>query len=501
MSTKLPWKRLAIVGFALALLLLLVGAVLVANVDSERLGQAVLERASRQLGLELTADRFDFHPFRGLEIEGLTARGSLEAGELDGHIERLVLRHELWPLLSRRLVLHELVIDRPRIELLADSLASSETVSETVSETSSAALDPDPEVMPGSSPDLAPAPTSGGLQLEIHQVRLKGGELVLASTDPEVAPTEVHGLDLVLDEVVTVPGGAPGLAALRAQGDLAVERARLGEMEATQGHGRVTLENGHLHLGEGHLTVDAGEVRTLDLELDLTTEPFGYELVLGADPLRTGRLLAAETDGEEEGGKGGREPAAAEKSSFGPGRLQLTARGRGSDLEGMDGDGTLALDGGTLPPAPIFLAIDALVEGAALVGADYEPVDVVFDIRSGRVGIEPFRLVAGGTTLDVRGIAEPDGTWDLWLSLAVPRRGIEIHEIPHELLDVLTDDDGRLHLPLRVSGTADSVRVVPDPNALAQATREGAQRRLQRKIEDELGRGLQSLFGGDDGER
>lgn len=499
-AMKSTVKRLALVGFTLVVLLLIVGAVVVASFDSERLGQAVLGRASEQLGLDLTAERFDFHLFRGLEIEGLTVRGSLDAGELDGRIERVMLRHDPWPLLSRRVVIHELLIDRPRIELLAGPAAP------TVAGAATAMGAEDAAAVPGAAPDPAPAsePSAGGLQLEIHQVRLQDGELLLASTDPAVAPTEVQGLNLALDQVVTVPGAAPGLAALRASGELEVQRARLGELEATDSRSRVSLEDGHLRLTEGQASLEAGEIRALELDLDLNTEPFGYHLAMGADPLRAGRFLAAE-GGTAEGAEGtGRDDGAQAEgrersgAGFGPGRLRFTAQGRGTDLLAMDGDGTLALEGGTLPESPIFLAIDALIEGAGLVGADYQPVDVVFDIGSGRVEIQPFRMVAGGTSLDVRGSAVPGGAWDLWLSLAIPRHGIDIQEIPRELLDILTDETGKVHLPLRVSGTAEQVRVVPDPNALARATREGAQRRLQQEIEKELTRGLQSLFGRDD---
>lgn len=490
-------KRLVlIVTLLVALALIAAAAFLYLGFDSERLGRSVLDRAGDRLGLELAAERFEFHLFRGLEIEGLTARGSLPAGALDARLDRLTLRHELRPLLSRRLVVRELVLAGPRIELTETTAPSPAPDAEQP------ALDREPGGTDDETPAQGSGASSGTLQLEIHRVRLTDGELVLASADPEVAPTEVRGLDLVLEDVTTGAAGErslAGLAGLRARGALKMTEARVGELHATDGRGDVAFEDGHLRLTGGRLSLDAGPVRSLELDLDLTAEPYGYELALGAEPLATGALLAGEKKGEQGAGDdGGKDAETGGDGGFGPSRLTFQAQGRGGGLEAMQADGRLAVDGGTLPVHPLLAAIDALVEGAGLVGAEYEPVDVEFQVREGRVDLRPFRLVAGGTTLDVRGTAVPDGPWDLWLALAVPRQGIRVKEIPHELLDVLTDDDGRLHLPLRVSGDVERVRVVPDPDALAEATRRGAERRLQHRLQDELGRGLRRLFGGDE---
>lgn len=495
-------KKVVLIAALLLVLALVVGAiVLYLGFDSQHLGRTVLDRAGDRLGLELTAERFDFHLFRGLEIEGLTARGRLPAGDLEARLGRLVLRHELRSLLGRRLVVRELVLTEPKIEL-TETPESSPALDRSDEETSGRAPEPAASE-PTTSEPATSEPGSDGLRLEIQRVRLTGGELILRSADPAVAPTEVRGLDLALDDVTTGAAGEgerAGLAGLRARGALGVAEARLGELHAADGHGDVAFEDGHLRVTGGRLTLDAGPVRSLELDLDLTTEPFGYELALGAEPLETGALLAPEKKAEEKGGKkqDGREEGERKDGGFGPSRLTFQARGRGGGLEGMQADGRLAVEGGTLPVHPVLAAVDALVEGAGLVGAEYLPVDVEFEVRDGRVDLRPFRLVAGGTTLDVRGTAVPDGPWDLWLSLAVPRRGIDIEELPRELLDVLTDDDGRLHLPLRVSGAVESVRVVPDPDALAEATRRGAERRLRNRFEDELQRGLRSLFGVDD---
>lgn len=502
-------KRFVLIAALLLVLALVVGAiVLYSGFDSQRLGRTVLDRAGDRLGLELAAERFDFHLFRGLEIEGLTARGRLPAGDLEAHLGRLVLRHELRPLLARRLVVRELVLSEPKIELTETPESSPGEPSTGADggggeisgrETEPAASEPTTSERATSEPESS----SGGLRLEIERVRLTDGELILRSADPGVAPTEVWGLDLALDDVTTggaEEGGTTVLAGLRARGELEVAEARLGELRAADGHGDVTFEDGHLRLTGGRLTLDAGPVRSLEMDLDLTTEPFGYELALGAEPLDTGALLAAEKKAETKDGKkrDGTDEGEREDGGFGPSRLTFQARGRGGGLEGMQADGRLAVDGGTLPVHPVLAAVDALVEGAGLVGAEYQPVDVDFELRNGRVELRPFRLAAGGTTLDVRGTAVPDGPWDLWLSLAVPRRGIDVEELPRELLDVLTDDDGRLHLPLRVSGAVESVRVVPDPDALAEATRHGAERRLRTRFEKELQQGLRNLFGADD---
>lgn len=495
-------KRLLLVLAALVVMVLIAGAVLLSTrFDSQELGRKVLETAGEHLGLELTADRFRLRLLSGLELEGLTVRGRLPAGDLDGRIAHLTLRHELWPLLTGRLVIHELRLDQPDLELTA----TPET--EPASPPSADAAAPSP-VPSGDAPSGATAepPGGGGLDLQIDRVRIEGGRLVLRSADPEEPATEVEGLDLALDDVTTRPAGGDeaargldtggldtgGLNAVRATGTLGVTEARLGDLDVTEARGEVSLGDGHLRLTDGRLTLPAGEVKTLDLDLDLTTEPYGYRVTLGADPLRTGELLAAAPDEGETSEEG--EPA-QQGGGFGPSRLDFQAQGRGGGIDGMEGGGTLAVQGGTLPPLPILVAVDSLVDGAALVGAEYQPFDVAVQVGSGRMEILPFQLAAGDLTLDVRGTAVPEGAWNLWLALGLPRAGVNVKEVPRELLDALTDGEGRLHLPLRVSGTAESVRVVPDPDALSEATRREARERIQGRVRKELDKGLEKLFG------
>jgi len=485
-------KRLLFVGLGLVLLLVIaVGVFLVVGIDSAAVGRRVLDRAGARLGLELDAEAFRFHLLRGLEIEGLTARGRLDAGDVEARLEALVLRHELWPLFSGRVVIRELRLERPEIELTAtpESGTSTASSSSPAAAPETAAADSAEGVDSAEGTDTraeAGTEDEAGLDLEIQRARLRDGRLVLRSADPEgEAPTEVHGLDLRLDQVSLRPDAPAGLVGVQARGELSVTEVIAGELRATEGRGKVALEDGHLRLADGRLRLDAGEVRTLELDLDLSREPFAYELTLGAEPLRTGALLAV--------------PDSA-AGDLGPSRFELTARGRGSDFAAMDGQGRLAISEGTLPESPLLTAIDALVEGVALVGADYEPMDVGFQVRGGRVEIQPLQLTAGEATLDLEGWAVPAGPLELRLSLGMPREGVDVKEIPEELLDALTDADGRLHLPLLASATMEGetlarVRVVPDTDALEEAGRQKVEERVQEKIEEELGEALRKLFG------
>lgn len=484
-------KRLVFVVLGLVLLLVIaVGVFLVVGIDSAEVGRRVLDRAGARLGLDLDAEAFRFHLLRGLEIEGLTARGRLDAGEVQARIEALVLHHELWPLFSGRVVIRELRLEQPEIELTASAENGASTAP-------GGEADPVPATAAGADASAGAEPAASGtegtaeagearLDLEIQRARLRDGRLVLRSAEPEAeAPTEVRGLDLRLDQVSLRPDAPAGLVGVKARGELSVAEVLTGELRATEGRGKVFLEDGHLRLADGRLLLDAGEVRTLELDLDLSREPFAYELTLGAEPLRTGALLAV--------------PDSA-AGDLGPSRFELTARGRGGDFTAMDGQGRLAISEGTLPASPLLTAIDALVEGVALVGADYEPMDVGFQVRGGRVEIQPFQLTAGEATLDLEGWAVPAGPLELRLSLGVPRQGIDVKEVPKELLDALTDADGRLHLPLVASATMGGetlaqVRVLPDAEALEEAGRRKVEQRVQEKIEEELGETLRKLLG------
>ena len=88
---------------------------------------------------------------------------------------------------------------------------------------------------------------------------------------------------------------------------------------------------------------------------------------------------------------------------------------------------------------------------------------------------------------------ERDGTLDLRMAVDAPRNRLGTDELPGEVLDALTDEQGRTRVAFSVSGTRDRPRVAPDLPALGRSQR----RRLERLLERELTERLRELL--DDG--
>lgn len=471
------------VALILALALLALGLALLVEWDSPALGRAVLDRAETVLGLELEARSFRLHLLGGLELEGLEVRGSLPAGELAARADALRMAHDPWALLSGTVRITELVLESPHIELGPGAEVPEESGGPgPASVGSDGTAGGSGETPPGET-----APTGGetggeeggsGLELRVDSARIEGGELILGAGEEGGAPTVLQGLDLELGKV-GIPGGA-GLAGIAGEGRLRAREVHLGEVIGRNAEGRLEVGSGRLRLLDGSLTLDAGRVSPLAADLDLTADPFTYRVHLQAGPVETGRLLLPEDRGE-----------------LGPGRLAMEIRGRGTSLGTLAGGGSFELDSGTLPQTPLLTAIDALVGGAGLVGREYLGDRAEFAFEGGALVIrDPLQLVAGSLALELDGRAVPGGDLDLAVVLSLPREGVEVKELPRELLDVLTDRDGRLRLPLRVTGTLEAPRVVPDQRVLGELMRQEVEERLQRKIEEEVGGLLQKLLGG-----
>lgn len=99
--------------------------------------------------------------------------------------------------------------------------------------------------------------------------------------------------------------------------------------------------------------------------------------------------------------------------------------------------------------------------------------------------------LSGGGSLDLT------GPLALTLELSLPRADVQVKEIPREVLEALTDVDGRVKLPLRVGGTMDAPSVGFDQRGWGEV----ATRRLVDEASRAISRGLSKLFEPDDDAR
>ena len=102
----------------------MVAVLLSLEYDAPELGNRVLATASEPGLMEIEAQGFRLAPLRGLRLEGVQARTVVDGGTLYADIDSVVLRHRLRPLLSRRLVLEELVLENPDLRLVSATEAT-----------------------------------------------------------------------------------------------------------------------------------------------------------------------------------------------------------------------------------------------------------------------------------------------------------------------------------------------------------------------------------------
>ena len=113
---KLLLGLLVVGGIGLALVVFLVS-----RLDPEALGERLIVQINQQSGIQLEAAGSSLHPLRGLELTDVRGTGRLESGEIQAKVALLRARHQLLPLLRGELVIDEILLQKPTIELLARS--------------------------------------------------------------------------------------------------------------------------------------------------------------------------------------------------------------------------------------------------------------------------------------------------------------------------------------------------------------------------------------------
>ena len=460
-------RKLLVAGGLLVALAVVLLIVVVARFDSETLGRLVLERVNASGTVTVEASSFRLHPFRGLEIENATAHGRLAAGRFSASVERVELRHEILGLLSGVLLVREMTFHQPRIEVVS-------------------AADPAPGEGAASraarTDEAVDEEGSGGLALTISHVRAVDCTVLASTEGAETSDFEMHGCHLELDGLHLDPAAPSPITAVSAIGDVTAERVVLSGLEGRRASGRIALGGGLASIAELAFETDNGDLVVEELVMDLTTDPPPYELRLSGD-LNLNDLLAHTGDG-----------------GFGPGALEFEGLGTSSEAGSLEGRGVLHLAAGDVPPAPLPLGIDTLLQQRLLARVPYEAVDVHFRIARDRIEVDSFELVGPGVKLGAAGMVDLAGALTLQLRVRAPRAGMAIDEIPKELLDGLEGEDGWVTVPIRVAGSFERPGVAVDREALEQMAKARVRREVESEVQKLGTKLLNKLFDqGDDG--
>ena len=411
---------------------------------SPELGRRALQRLGAASGAAITARSFHLRLGQGLALEGVEASSTFPGGEAVLSLDRLVLEHRLLPLLLGRLEVDRLVLRGARLRLR--------------------------ETRGGPSRPVPPVAVPLGLH--VTDIDVKDGQVEwrsLASARPMVA----KGVEVRLRNVAFTPGGTSLLASLSGEGEAKVETIELEATRVRKLQGRMRLSGGRLESETLRFQTDQGTF-TARFAASLARLPLRYELGLKGDPLDLNAMAGA--------GRGG---------GYGPGSLELDAQGVGSEPEGLSGHGTLRLQAGRLPGTPLLMRLQEALGRVRVVGAPYRATQTPFSLEGGRVRFERLIVQAESLEVETGGWLSLRGPLELRLAARAPRDQIRIQGVPPDVLDVLTDDGGRVVVPLLVTGTRDDPRVRPDTGALlAQAERGGAKVLARKALQ-----GLGGLFG------
>lgn len=424
-------------GFAIAVALLVLAA-FTFTWESTTLTRAVLGALSGP-DLKVEASSVRMNVLRGILLREVKVHAALEGGRLELTAGELRLSHRFWRLVAGEVAVDEIVLVKPEIAVVWDA--------------------PAPKGRPKS-------PAAPLLALSVRRLAIENGSFAMSEQGTPGEMVRFDGLGLELSDLSMAPGATSLLAGLEAQGTVEADRLAASGVVALGVTGRLELGESRLQVLDLALPVDFGDIVVPRLDLDLGRDPYFFSLAGAGDPLLTARLLGA-------------------SSGFGNSRLEFSVEGDGSPRGGPRGQGALEVDAGTLGDMPLLAGLERLLSGTQLIGRPYSAFKVPFRLDDGdQVSISPFTVLAGNLQIHTAGNVDLTGPLDLHVEISLPRADVSVKEIPREVLEALTDVDGRVKLQIVVGGTIDQPAVRFDHRAWAGL----AGRRL-------ISEGLKRLFG------
>ena len=213
-----------------------------------------------------------------------------------------------------------------------------------------------------------------------------------------------------------------------------------------------------------------------EMQVDFNPVPFVYTLTAEGNPLDLNSMVGA-------------------REGFGPGVVQLEAEGVGADTKDVKASGGIQLAAGEFPAVELFTGVDQTLGKTVLVGAQYEATEASFRLENNVVTLAPFRFTSEIARLDLEGTVNLEGPIDLGFAVATPREGLDIEGVGANVLDVLSDDQGWVPVPMSVTGTLEEPRVRPDSQALIAQAGSGLKREAKEAATEAAKEGFRGLLG------
>jgi hypothetical protein len=297
-------------------------------------------------------------------------------------------------------------------------------------------------------------------RVEIERIVLKKPRLSLTSRGQP--PMALAGHELAVRDLAF---SGTRLASLVGAGRVDAKDLRVGRTVVRGLEGGFTLDKGALEANPIRFRTDQGRFEAA-LRARVDRVPLAYSLELRGDPLDLNAMAGRASSG-----------------AFGPATLQLAAAAAGPAA--LRGQGVLKMQPGRLPSTPLLQRLESALGAKGLVGARYEASETPFRLQDGRAIFDAFRLRAETLAIDMRGWIALDGPLDLAVQVKAPRSLVRVPGVSASVLDALADEQGRLTVPLTVTGTQENPVVRPDAGALlAQAGRGAAREAITKGLKD-----------------
>ena len=454
-----------IVAVLIVLVLTLVGAgIYFTNryLQSPAFKEEVLKAAREQLGADVRIDSFQVSIFSGVELRGVTIGNP--AG-FSGNLltaEAFVLRYRLRPLLSRRVEIEQLSLDKPVITLSQND--KNEWNYESIGAKGGATNPTPSEVKPTPvAPNPAPAKSETATPIDIilSKLAITQGAVSLVS-DKDKAIVKVDGINF--SSAVSLIGNKlagtakAGIDEINLSDALFVEKVAA---SVTLGSDEVKLAPLSGKLADGTLAGDVavnfsdGLKYTVNLQVkDADVAKLLQEAK--TKPVMSGKLVAT-----------------------------TTLAGTGG-LPTIIGNGRAEIDGGQLMEIPILNLLATLLQMDALHDLKFSECVLEFSISNNVMQTPVIRLTSPQLQITGKGsvaLANNMLNHDLTITFAKGALGA----IPKEILGLFTEQaDGSLALSFHVSGTFNSPKT--------DLTTRIAQGLFQQLIEKGAGKSLQKLL-------
>lgn len=437
-------KRLLIGVAAAASITLIVVAFLVWRLDPEALGARVIDQINRQSGIELETEKVTLHPMRGLEMTNARLSGRLDSGQVHAQVALLRMKHRVLPLLKGELVVDEVLLLQPRIELVVRSTDQMREEKSRRREQKRLARENRQRTQTSdlsSEQDSQEEERKRDLRLSIERLALEDGSFSMRSQDRQRADFSVDDLQLALWRLSFDAAAPSSTQAVSGEGRFSTGRILHGDLEALDSTGSIRLVSGIANLTELNIHSVNTDLMVSALEVFLVQEPPRYTLQAAGGVDLNGVLGVDKADG------------------FGSVAIELGSEGEGPALDAMVGAGTMTLNAGSIPGIPSVMQIEELVGRPLLTGRQYERTEIEYRLIANRLALEPFEIVGQGANIGGAGEIDLGGAVELDIFLRVPRSTLEAGRLDRESLDSLAESDGSVRVPFEIRGTIEDPQV------------------------------------------